>query len=67
MKQRIYFPGNTRKLVVAEGYKNEETARTAVDAFLQDITYSEDCRLQYTRARKRRAQKQKYTFSISVA
>jgi hypothetical protein len=67
MKQRIYFPKNTRKFVIAEGYQSERMAQTAVDAFLQDVTYSEDCSLNYTRKRKRSGEKKKYTFSISIS
>lgn len=70
MKQRVYFPENTKSIVVAEGYNNIDTAETAVDAFLQDVTYNEEPEsgFHYTRDNRFREQqeKEKYVFTIST-
>ncbi len=70
MKQRVYFPEKTKATVIAEGYNNVHTAQTAVDAFLQDVTYHEEPESGFHYSRRRRSTQTsssraaKYVFTI---
>lgn len=68
MKQRVYFPERTKAIVVAEGFDSVQNAQTAVDYFLQDVTYNEQPESGFRYCRKEPAasqqKKEKFIFNI---